>query len=53
MKQILQHNRSTTIQVEEVPPPTLRGSGLLVLNEASLISPEPKNRPSKAPNSHS
>ncbi|HAP40612.1 MAG TPA: oxidoreductase, partial [Nitrospira sp.] len=39
MKQILQHNRSTTIQVEEVPPPALRGSGLLVLNEASLISP--------------
>lgn len=39
MKQILQHNRSTTIQVEEVPPPTLRGNGLLVLNEASLISP--------------
>ncbi|HNK16030.1 MAG TPA: zinc-binding alcohol dehydrogenase, partial [Nitrospira sp.] len=39
MKQILQHNRSTTIHIEEVPPPTLRGSGLLVLNEASLISP--------------
>lgn len=39
MKQILQYNRSSTIQVEEVPPPTLRGSGLLVLNEASLISP--------------
>lgn len=39
MKQILQYNRSSRIQVGEVPPPTLRGSGLLVLNEASLISP--------------
>ena len=39
MKQILQYNRSSTIQVGEVPPPTLRGSGLLVLNDASLISP--------------
>ncbi|MGC3973875.1 MAG: bi-domain-containing oxidoreductase [Nitrospira sp.] len=39
MKQILQYNRSNTIQVGEVPPPSLRGSGLLVLNEASLISP--------------
>ncbi len=39
MKQILQHKRSGAVTVEEVPPPCLRGSGLLVLNEASLISP--------------
>jgi len=39
MKQILQYTRSSNIQVGEVPPPTLRGSGVLVLNEASLISP--------------
>ena len=39
MKQILQHKRSGLVKVEEVPPPCLRGSGLLVLNEASLISP--------------
>ena len=39
MKQILQHKRSGAVKVEEVPPPSLRGCGLLVLNEASLISP--------------
>jgi len=39
MKQILQHKRSGAVTVEEVPPPCLRGNGLLVLNEASLISP--------------
>ncbi|MCS6287496.1 MAG: bi-domain-containing oxidoreductase [Nitrospira sp.] len=39
MKQILQHKRSGVVKVEEVPPPSLRGCGLLVLNEASLISP--------------
>ncbi len=39
MKQILQHKRSGLVKVEDVPPPCLRGSGLLVLNDASLISP--------------
>jgi predicted dehydrogenase/threonine dehydrogenase-like Zn-dependent dehydrogenase len=39
MKQVLQHKRSGAVKVVEVPPPSLRGCGLLVLNEASLISP--------------
>lgn len=39
MKQIIQNFRSGTLKVDEVPPPSLRGNGLLVLNEASLISP--------------
>ncbi|MBI4002812.1 MAG: oxidoreductase, partial [Nitrospira defluvii] len=39
MKQIIQQYRSGVVKVEEVPPPSLRGSGLLVLNDASLISP--------------
>ena len=39
MKQIIQHYRSGVVKVEDVPPPTLRGAGLLVLNDASLISP--------------
>lgn len=39
MKQILQHKRSGAVTVQDVPPPSLRGCGLLVLNDASLISP--------------
>jgi predicted dehydrogenase len=39
LKQIIQHNRSGTLRIEDVPPPSLRGPGLLVLNHASLISP--------------
>ena len=39
MKQIIQQFRSGVVKVAEVPPPSLRGSGLLVLNDASLISP--------------
>lgn len=39
MKQIVQQNRSGLVKVEDVPPPSLRGAGLLVLNEVSLISP--------------
>ena len=39
MKQIIQHFRSGVVKVAEVPPPALRGSGLLVLNDTSLISP--------------
>lgn len=39
MKQVLQNFRSGTLKVDDVPAPQLRGAGLLVLNEASLISP--------------
>lgn len=39
MKQIIQQFGSGLVKVTEVPPPSLRGSGLLVLNDASLISP--------------
>ena len=39
MKQIIQNYRSGILKVDDVPPPCLRGSGLLVLNQASLISP--------------
>ena len=39
MKQVIQSYRSGTLKVDDVPPPSLRGAGLLVLNEASLISP--------------
>ncbi len=39
MKQIIQQLRSGIVRVAEVPSPSLRGSGLLVLNDASLISP--------------
>lgn len=39
MKQVIQCYRSATPKVDDVPPPSLRGAGLLVLNEASLISP--------------
>ena len=39
MKQVIQQFRSGIVRVAEVPPPSLRGSGLLVLNDASLISP--------------
>ncbi len=39
MKQVVQRYRSSTPKIDDVPPPSLRGAGLLVLNEASLISP--------------
>ncbi|ULA68964.1 MAG: Oxidoreductase [Nitrospira sp.] len=39
MKQIIQNYRSGTLKVDEVPPPSLRGSGILAMNDASLISP--------------
>ncbi|NGZ96173.1 MAG: hypothetical protein CV089_08610, partial [Nitrospira sp. WS110] len=39
MKQTVQHYHSGTVKVEDVPTPSLRGAGLLVLNAASLISP--------------
>lgn len=39
MKQIVQHYRSGIPKIDDVPPPSLRGAGLLVLNQASLISP--------------
>jgi predicted dehydrogenase len=39
MKQVVQSYRSGALKVDEVPPPSLRGPGLLVLNAASLISP--------------
>ncbi len=39
MKQVIQSYRSGALKVADVPPPSLRGAGLLVLNQASLISP--------------
>ncbi|MBA5875062.1 MAG: zinc-binding dehydrogenase, partial [Nitrospira sp. CR1.2] len=39
MKQIIQNYRSGILKVDDVPPPCLRGSGILLLNESSLISP--------------
>jgi predicted dehydrogenase len=39
MKQVVQSFRSGALRIDDVPPPALRGAGLLVLNEASLISP--------------
>ncbi len=38
MKQVLQHVRSGELEIVEVPEPTCRWGGLLVRNEASLIS---------------
>ena len=38
MKQVVQSYRSGTLKVDDVPPPSLRGAGLLVHNHASLIS---------------
>jgi polar amino acid transport system substrate-binding protein len=39
MKQVLQNLRSGSVAVEEVPPPALRGPGVLVATACSLISP--------------
>ena len=39
MKQVIQNLRSGTLKVDDVPPPSLRDAGLLVLNGVSLISP--------------
>jgi threonine dehydrogenase-like Zn-dependent dehydrogenase len=39
MKQVIQQYRSDRVKVEDVPPPSLRDVGLLVMNNASLISP--------------
>ncbi|MBA2733533.1 MAG: Gfo/Idh/MocA family oxidoreductase [Acidobacteria bacterium] len=38
MKAVLQNFRTGELSVAEVPPPTLRGGGLLVHNVASLVS---------------
>ncbi len=38
MKQVLQNMRSGELRLEEVPPPALQPSGILVRNQASLIS---------------
>lgn len=39
MKQVVQNYRSGILKVDEVPAPSLRDAGLLVANQASLISP--------------
>ena len=39
MKQVVQNYRSGLLQVADVPAPSLRDAGLLVANQASLISP--------------
>ena len=39
MKQVIQLHRAGSLKVDEVPPPSLHNAGLLVLNQASLISP--------------
>jgi predicted dehydrogenase len=39
MRQVLQDARSGSVEVEEVPPPALRVSGLLVHTAASVVSP--------------
>lgn len=39
MKQVLQNLRKGDVTVEEVPPPALRGPGVLVATACSLISP--------------
>lgn len=38
MKQVVQNYRSGILRVEEVPAPSLRDAGILVANQASLIS---------------
>src|SRR2546430_11438907 len=38
MKQVLQHVRSRHLEVADVPAPGCRGGGILVRNEASLLS---------------
>jgi polar amino acid transport system substrate-binding protein len=39
MKQVIQHLRSGTVQVEEVPAPALRAPGVIIATACSLISP--------------
>lgn len=39
MKQLLQNLRSGSLTVEDVPPPALRGPGVLIATACSLISP--------------
>ena len=39
MKQVLQNLRTGSLAVEDVPPPALRGPGVLVATACSLISP--------------
>ncbi|MCA9474128.1 MAG: bi-domain-containing oxidoreductase [Nitrospira sp.] len=39
MKQVIQNYRSGILKVDEVPAPSLRDGGLLIANQASLISP--------------
>lgn len=39
MKQVVQHLRSGTIELEEVPPPALRAPGVLVATACSVLSP--------------
>ena len=39
MKQVVQHLRSGTIELEEVPPPALRAPGVLVATVCSVLSP--------------
>ncbi len=39
MKQVLQNLRSGAVRVDEVPPPAVRGPGVLVATACSLISP--------------
>ena len=39
MKQVNQQYRSGSVKVDDVPPPSIRDVGLLVMNNASLISP--------------
>ncbi len=39
MKQVVQNYRSGILKVDDVPAPVLREGGLLVANQASLISP--------------